>query len=235
MFSVIFEVQPKPEKWDEYLGNAKMLRPELEQIDGFIDNIRYKSMQREGWLLSLSGWRDEKSSGALAHSQNHHLVQEKGRDDILEKLPPVCRQVYRQQAPGGNTALRSAQRRDGNRRRDDGDDHHRGAPAGSAEQCRRVSQFLGLDLYYGDALVDWDVFDAVLSPGDLCLMLVWKDCSAVASFEDETNERFRDTHRIRHVRVVRDYTMLDRREAPQYYPRSIAPPTRIAVSVALDA
>jgi hypothetical protein len=26
-----------------------------------------------------------------------------------------------------------------------------------------------------------------------------------------------DTHRIRHIRVVRDYTMLDRREAPQYY------------------
>jgi hypothetical protein len=32
MFSVIFEVQPKPEQWDAYLGNAKMLRPELEQV-----------------------------------------------------------------------------------------------------------------------------------------------------------------------------------------------------------
>jgi hypothetical protein len=47
MFSVLFEVQPKAEKWDEYLNNAKMLRPELEQIDGFVDNIRYKSMQRD--------------------------------------------------------------------------------------------------------------------------------------------------------------------------------------------
>jgi hypothetical protein len=27
-----------------------------------------------------------------------------------------------------------------------------------------------------------------------------------------------NTHRIRHVRVIRDYMMLDRREAPQYYP-----------------
>jgi hypothetical protein len=53
MFSVLCEVQPKPEKWDEYLNNAKMLRPELEQIDGFVDNIRYKRMQREGWILSL--------------------------------------------------------------------------------------------------------------------------------------------------------------------------------------
>ena len=48
MFSVIFEVHPKPEQWDAYLDNAKMLRPELEKIDGFVDNIRYKSLTREG-------------------------------------------------------------------------------------------------------------------------------------------------------------------------------------------
>jgi heme-degrading monooxygenase HmoA len=48
MFSVLFEVQPKPGTWEEYLGTAKMLRPELERIDGFVENIRYKSMQREG-------------------------------------------------------------------------------------------------------------------------------------------------------------------------------------------
>jgi hypothetical protein len=28
VFSVIFEVHPKPDKWDAYLDNAKMLRPE---------------------------------------------------------------------------------------------------------------------------------------------------------------------------------------------------------------
>ena len=61
MFSVIFEVHPGPEQWDAYLGYAKMLRPELEQVDGFIDNIRYRSLTRDGWMLSLSGWRDEKA------------------------------------------------------------------------------------------------------------------------------------------------------------------------------
>jgi hypothetical protein len=40
MFSVIFEVLPRQDNWGDYLDNAKMLRPELEQIDGFIDNIR---------------------------------------------------------------------------------------------------------------------------------------------------------------------------------------------------
>ena len=55
MFSVIFEVCPKSEQWDAYLDYAKMLRPELEQVDGFVDNIRYKSLTRKGWILSLSG------------------------------------------------------------------------------------------------------------------------------------------------------------------------------------
>ena len=83
MFSVIFEVQPRPDKWDTYLDNAKLLRPELEQVDGFVDNIRYKSLTREGWLLSLSGWRDEKSVIRWRTAMRHHMVQEKGRSEIL--------------------------------------------------------------------------------------------------------------------------------------------------------
>src|ERR1700733_13310742 len=83
MFSVLFEVFPKADKWDAYLGNAKMLRPELEQVEGFIDNIRYKSLTREGWILSLSGWRDEKSVVRWRTKMRHHEVQEKGRSEIL--------------------------------------------------------------------------------------------------------------------------------------------------------
>jgi len=40
MFCVIFEVQPRPDQWDAYLGLAKRLRPELERMDGFVDNVR---------------------------------------------------------------------------------------------------------------------------------------------------------------------------------------------------
>src|ERR1700748_2462377 len=83
MFSVIFEVLPKTENWDDYLENARMLRPELEQVDGFIDNIRYRSLTREGWILSLSGWRDEKSMVRWRTKMRHHMVQEKGRTEIL--------------------------------------------------------------------------------------------------------------------------------------------------------
>ena len=43
MFSVIFEVLPNKENWDDYLDNAKMLRAELEQEEGFVDNILYRA------------------------------------------------------------------------------------------------------------------------------------------------------------------------------------------------
>src|ERR1700749_60013 len=83
MFSVIFEVHPKTDQWDNYLGNAKMLRPELEQVDGFVDNIRYKSLTRDGWILSLSDWRDEKSVVRWRTKMRHHVAQEKGRSEIF--------------------------------------------------------------------------------------------------------------------------------------------------------
>src|ERR1700679_1941657 len=83
MFSVVFEVHPKSDQWDAYLGNAKMLRPELERVAGFVDNIRYKSLTREGWILSLSNWRDEKSLVRWRTHMRHHEIQQKGRDQIL--------------------------------------------------------------------------------------------------------------------------------------------------------
>src|SRR5580658_3671558 len=83
VFSVIFEVHPKKDQWDAYLALAGTLRPELVEVDGFVDNIRYKSLTREGWLLSLSGWRDEKSVVRWRTDMRHHTVQEKGRSEIL--------------------------------------------------------------------------------------------------------------------------------------------------------
>src|ERR1700729_4198353 len=83
MFSVLFEVHPRHDEWDTYLGYAKMLKPELEQIEGFVDNIRYRSLTRDGWILSLSGWRDEKALVRWRTQAMHHGMQEKGRLEVL--------------------------------------------------------------------------------------------------------------------------------------------------------
>ena len=83
MFSVIFEVCPKAERFDEYLALAKRLKPLLEKVDGFVDNERFESKRRPGWILSHSTWRDEKSVVRWRTAAAHHLAQEHGRSEIL--------------------------------------------------------------------------------------------------------------------------------------------------------
>jgi heme-degrading monooxygenase HmoA len=83
MFTVVFEVHPAAGKKDEYLGLAKHLKPILEAIDGFIDNERFESKRREGWVLSLSTWRDEKAVVRWRSHGEHHKIQEQGRNGIF--------------------------------------------------------------------------------------------------------------------------------------------------------
>src|SRR5499427_10566810 len=90
MFSVIFEAFPNKENWDDYLDNAEMLRPALEQIEGFVDNIRYKSLIREGWILSLSNWRT-RVARPLAHPQAPSRGPAEGPRRNPRRLPPARR------------------------------------------------------------------------------------------------------------------------------------------------
>jgi hypothetical protein len=46
IFSAMLEVNPVFEQFDADLGMAQMLCPELEAIDGFVDNTRYASLRR---------------------------------------------------------------------------------------------------------------------------------------------------------------------------------------------
>jgi heme-degrading monooxygenase HmoA len=200
MFSVIFEVHPKSDKWESYLGLAKMLRPELEQVEGFVD-IRYGSLTREGWILSLSGWRDEKALVRWRTKQRHHETQEKGRSEVLadyrlrvgqltkDTKIPTGYELHEQRldetetGAGTTVSLIDAKR-----------------PSEWVKQTdpNDLAKWLGLDTSAG-GLVAWDVFDAVLSPGDIILLSLPEGA------------------RLRRVRVVRDYGMFDRHEAPQHY------------------
>jgi heme-degrading monooxygenase HmoA len=222
MFSVIFEVHPRPEKWDDYLGNAKMLQAELEQVPGFVDNIRYASLTREGWILSLSGWRDEKSVVRWRTRMRHHEVQEKGRGEILSdyhlrvgqvthdtRVPNGCEileQRLEETEVGEGTAVTLI-------------DATATKEWVEARNPQEIALHLGFDLNsYGDC-ISWDVFDAVLTPGEIILMVSWKDQASAKEFA--LSAMTPDDARVRAVRVVRDYAMFDRREAPQYYPDAV--------------
>lgn len=71
-FAVIFEARSRP----EYPDLARLLRPELERIDGFIDNERCASQRAQGRILYR---RRDDSGGAERDAlgqdrQDHRLV-----------------------------------------------------------------------------------------------------------------------------------------------------------------
>ncbi|HMF26768.1 MAG TPA: antibiotic biosynthesis monooxygenase [Pseudolabrys sp.] len=218
MFAVIFEVQPRAGQWDAYLGLAKMLRPQLEKIDGFIDNIRFRSLTREGWLLSLSGWRDEKALVRWRTHAGHHRVQEKGRTQVFADYHLRIGELTRDtKPPAGYTwqEQRLDETQAGKATTVTLIDGQRPADWVKKSAPHQVAEWLGLR---SDAkgLVAFDVFDAVLTPGDIILLLSWRDRAAAEAFEGRVT--LPGGARLRSVRVVRDYGMFDRREAPQYYP-----------------
>src|SRR6516164_8440588 len=83
MHAVIFEVEPEPGCLQDYLDIAARLRPELEKIDGFISIERFKSLSRDGKILSLSFWRDEEAITRWRRQEEHHAAQRAGRDRIF--------------------------------------------------------------------------------------------------------------------------------------------------------
>jgi heme-degrading monooxygenase HmoA len=215
MFAVVFEVQPRSDKWDDYLGVAQLLKPELQAIDGFVDVTRYRSLVRPGWLLSLSIWRDEKALVRWRTQVQHHGAQERGRAEIFGDYQLRVGQITRDTgeadlpeqrldvtAVGAGTTVTLISGKQ---------------PPEWVKQNGAEAVAAGLGLKKDAAgLVAWDVFDAVLTPGDVVLLLSWRDQASAEAFE--ATRAVSEAARLRRVRIVRDYGMFDRREAPQYYP-----------------
>ena len=233
MFAVIFEVQPQPDQWSEYLSLAKSLRPELETIRGFLSNVRYKSLTREGWILSLSTWADEKAVVRWRTKERHHDVQAKGRGGVLKDYHLRVGEVFASQGEGSGSGNQRVEdfELEGSRKGEEteiGEGHVIELRDGTREiewvksaTAEEVAASLGMPKIRSDSagLVSWDVFEAVLTPGDVILLCTWKaDKAARSEGDDGLSSPQRGHTTSRRVRIVRDYGMFDRREAPQYYP-----------------
>jgi heme-degrading monooxygenase HmoA len=83
MIAVIFEVWMKPGRKEDYLDIAARLRPELEQMDGFVSIERFQSLSDEGKLLSLSFWRDDEAVRRWRNHAEHRKAQAAGRESIF--------------------------------------------------------------------------------------------------------------------------------------------------------
>jgi heme-degrading monooxygenase HmoA len=207
MFSVIFEVHPNDGRKDDYLELAKQLKPILETIDGFVDNERFESKLRPGWVLSHSTWRDEKSVVRWRTEGEHHVVQGKGRFEIFQDYHLRVGDVTADTDPPKAAPVHE--------RRFDETEITPVKGAAFANQADLLPAHLGLDVNSG-AVVDHDVWASIYNPGKMALLVAWRDPKAAQAW---TPKKIEGIEKLRHrkVRVVRDYGRFDRREAPQFY------------------
>jgi heme-degrading monooxygenase HmoA len=216
VFSVIFEVLPYAERFDEYLALAKHLKPILETIDGFVDNERFESTRRPGWLLSHSTWRDEKSVVRWRTTGEHHAIQAKGRSEVFRdyhlrvgdvtadtdapKGAPVREQRFDETEIGAAKLVTLTEITP-----------EPGTAVGLHDDLLAA---LGLSR---DGVVEHDPLASIYNPGKLALLVSWQDAAAGSRW---TPVKARGIQSLRHrrIRIVRDYGMFDRRESPQFYP-----------------
>src|SRR5260370_36014521 len=144
-----------------------------------MDNERFSSLRREGWLVSLRIWRDEKAVIRWRTRARHHEVQQKGRTEVFgdyhlrvgeivadNRLP--AGQVLREQrfdetaAPAKLITLSEA------------------APEGLPDKpdAGAIADRLGLRDTANPGLVDWDVFESIVQPGKFILLTSWRDVAA---------------------------------------------------------
>ena len=83
MIAVLFEAWPAEGETAHYLDLAETLRPELDQIEGFISIERFESLAEPGKLLSLSFWRDEDAVAAWRNRPAHRAAQALGRARVF--------------------------------------------------------------------------------------------------------------------------------------------------------
>jgi heme-degrading monooxygenase HmoA len=96
MHVVIFEVEPKPGREGDYLDIAAALKSELEKIDGFISVERFRSLAKDGKILSLSFWRDAEAVKRWREQTQHRRAQVRGRTDVFADYRLTVAAVDRQ-------------------------------------------------------------------------------------------------------------------------------------------
>lgn len=217
MFSVIFEFRPNAGRKDEYLGLAQRLRPILQSMDGFVENERFESASRPGWLLSHSSWRDEKALVRWRTHAVHHAVQARGRSEIFEDYHLRVGEQTADSDPPPHAII-------GQSRFDVTEVGSAGlvtftevVPAKTTTLAPdRLPGALGLDLSHG-AIAGYDVWASLYTERKLALLVGWKDANAADAFAPRKTDAV-DKLRHRRVRILRDYGRFDRREAPQFFP-----------------
>jgi heme-degrading monooxygenase HmoA len=214
MFNVIFEVHPHADRFEQYLELAQHLKPRLTAIEGFINNERFASLTRPGWVLSLSSWRDEKSLVRWRTDSEHHRVQVEGRVRVFDDYRLQIGEVISDSSVGTDELPQQ--------HRFDETEVGAAKAVGLTEmRCVASSAQAYIQAVLGssnaDGLVaDIELYESIYSPAKFCALSSWRSALVAKRWDTGTSA---DVELLRHrcVRVVRTYGMTDRREAPQFH------------------
>ena len=210
LFAVVFEVKPHAARMDDYLHIAAGLRPELAKVRGFVENERFRSRSRPGVLLSLSLWDDEKALVRWRALETHRSAQHEGRDRVFEDYHLRVGEVTRVTGPFAD--------------REVGWMRHDATEVGQSRTLTVVDgvlsaplrQFIDAGLSDGPHIVGHDHFDHLSEHDRSAIVVGWNSSDAAHGFAEQLAARATQATRLYTIRVIRDYGLRDRREAPQF-------------------
>lgn len=201
MQALLFEVQPKPGHEDHYLRHAMGLKPIVEQNDGLLYLDRFKSLSRPDLILSHSRWRDE---AALAHWRSdatHYRSQVAGRHKHFQDYRIRVSQVITYQKTDSKPQAFN---------RDSAYLHPDAKPA----RYHVIVASKGKPF-----AADGETFSSINFEASY-LQLV--DCNTREQGDTLLSTAVVENHVSEVLLCVtsRDYTLMDRAEAPQYFPEA---------------
>ena len=201
MLALFFEVCPRPGQMQRYLDIAASMRPLLEQSGGCIFIDRFKSLDRDGWLLSYQIWQDEAAMVRWRVHAGHHGAQTAGREEVFADYRLRVAQVVREEVPG-KPAWQP-------QRLNTYNDLATKAPRHMvvADSTQPIDPLGNATVERFESLYRPGKFAQVASVGALAEALAMTEICRVGGLLET----------FRTCEVERDYGMYERAEAPQYY------------------
>ena len=192
MYALFFEVRPKPGHLPHYFEHVERLRPALARHTGLLFLDRYRSLTDDAILLSHQHWRDEAAILGWRRDSLHLQSQQAGRykhfaDYRIRVASLVCQWVDGQFSEAEQDKLEAP-------------DEGRFVIAAYSQAAKgQIPAHAG--------------FESVNHQGAFISLQEVPSCS-LAQASVRASSKLPGMQSARAFRVVRDYGMLEREEAP---------------------
>jgi quinol monooxygenase YgiN len=200
MLALLFEVTPHPGAMQEYLDLAAKLKPGMEASGGCLFIDRFRSLQRDGTLLSFQLWRDEASLTRWRVDPLHHRTQTVGRTRLFADYRLRMVELLRAVEPGGPGWVAASPGRYND-------------PEVRSPRPVLIAESRSADPPW-PAAAEVEGFASLYRDGEFAYVLSPADMATAGSLLAAAG----GAARVRLGEVARDYGKFERAEAPQFYP-----------------